>query len=161
MTHRRTATAAVVLSTLVLATAGCADDAGTATVEDAGTADASGTPDGAGTPETDDTASPSAVDPSDPVVAHAEAYAALVDHPAYVRVQSAEPEALPAFVDEVSQGKLKATSNGKVWTFSDVGGDCATTLSTDDTGGEIYETTCDGVVVDQEFDDALRAALAS
>jgi hypothetical protein len=149
MSHRRTA-AAVALSAVVLATAGCAnadDDAGTATAT--ATADAS------------DTASSSAAKPSEAVVAHAEAYAALVDHPAYVRVQSAEPELLPAFVDEVTHGKLSATSNGNMWTFTDVAGECATRLSTDDTGGEIYKTTCAGVVVDEEFEDALREALAS
>ncbi len=141
MSHRRTA-AAVALSALVLTTAGCADDSGTPAEE------------------ATDIASSSAAKPSEAVVAHAKAYAALVDHPAYVRVQTAEPETLPAFVDEVTHGKLSATSNGKVWTFTDVAGDCATTLSTDDTGGEIYETTCAGVVVDQEFKDALREALA-
>lgn len=141
MSHRRTA-AAVALFALVLTTAGCADDSDTAT-EDA-----------------TDTASSSAANPSEAVVAHAEAYAALVDHPAYVRVQTAEPETLPAFVDEVTHGKLSATSNGKVWTLTDVAGDCATTLSTDDTGGKIYETTCAGVVVDEEFKNALRQALA-
>jgi hypothetical protein len=146
MSHRRTA-AAVALSALVLATAGCADDAGTAT-EDA-------------TEDATDAASMSTANPSEAVVAHAEAYAALVDHPAYIQVQTAEPETLPAFVDEVTHGKLSATSNGKVWTFTDVAGDCATKLSTDDTGGEIYETTCAGVVVDEEFNDALREALAS
>ena len=145
MSHRRTA-AAVALSVVVLTTAGCADDAGTGT--------------GTGTEDASDTASSSAADPSEAVVAHAEAYAALVDHPVYVQVQTAEPEMLPAFVDEVSHGKLSATSNGNVWTFTDVDGDCATMLSTDDTGGEVYETTCAGVVVDDEFEDALREALA-
>jgi hypothetical protein len=143
MSDRRTA-AAVALSALVLTTAGCGDDAGTATATEGAT----------------DTASNSAAAPSRAVVAHAEAYAALVEHPAYVRVQTAEPETLPAFVDEVTHGKLRATSNGKVWTYTDVGGDCATTLSTDDTGGEVYETTCAGEVVDEEFETALRAALA-
>jgi hypothetical protein len=75
-------------------------------------------------------------------------------------VQTAEPEMLPAFVDEVSKGKLSATSNGNVWTFTDVAGACATTLSTDDTGGEIYETSCAGVARDEEFKDALEEALA-
>ena len=142
MSQRRTA-AAVALSALMLTTAGCADDAGTAT-EDA-----------------TDTAPSSAANPSEALVAHAEAYAALVDHPAYVQVQTAEPETLPAFVDEVTRGKLRATSSGKVWTFTDANGECATKLSTDDTGGEIYETTCAGVVVDEEFKDALREARAS
>jgi hypothetical protein len=143
MSNRRTA-AAVALSAVVLATAGCGDDAGTA-----GTADAT------------DTASSGAADRSDAVVAHAKAYAALVDHPVYVQVQTAEPEMLPAFVDEVTHGKLNATSNGNVWTFTDVAGDCATKLSTDKNGGEVYKTTCAGVVVDEEFQDALREALAS
>ena len=142
MSHRRTA-AALTLSALVLTTAGCADDAGTAT--EAPT----------------ETASSSAAEPNQAVVAHAEAYAALVDHPAYIEVQTAEPETLPAFVDEVTRGKLRATSNGKVWTFADVGGDCATTLSTDKNGGEFYETTCAGVVVDEEFEAALKEARAS
>ncbi len=142
MSHRRTAAA---LSALVLTTAGCAGGAG-----GAGTAREDGT----------DTASSSAADPSQAVVAHAEAYAALVDHPLYIRVQTGEPEMLPAFVDEVTHGKLSATSNGNVWTFTDVAGACATTLSTDDTGGEIYETSCAGVARDGEFKDALEEALA-
>jgi hypothetical protein len=143
MSDRRTV-AAVVLVVVALTTAGCAHDAGMATEDDA-----------------PDTASSSAANPSKAVVAHAEAYAALVEHPVYVQVQTAEPELLPAFVDEVSHGKLSATSNGNVWTFTDVAGDCATKLSTDGNGGEVYKTTCGGVVVDEEFEDALREALAS
>ena len=150
MSHRRTA-AAVALSALMLTTVGCADDPGTATADDPATA----------TEKATDTASSGAENPNEAVVAHAEAYAALVDHPAYVQVQTAEPETLPAFVDEVTHGKLTATSNGKLWTFTDVSGDCATTLSTDDTGGEIHRTTCAGAVVDEEFRDALREARAS
>jgi hypothetical protein len=142
MSHRRTA-AAVALSVLMLTMAGCADDAGTATEDPP------------------DTASSSAANPSKAVVAHAKAYAALVNHPVYVRVQTAEPEMLPAFVDEVTHGKLSVTSNGNLWTFTDVAGDCATRLNTDDKGGEIYRTTCGGVVVDEEFEAALRDALAS
>ena len=141
MSHRRTA--ALALSALVLLTAGCADDAGTAT--EAPT----------------ETASRSAAEPDQAVVAHAEAYAALVDHPAYIEVQTAEPETLPAFVDEVTHGKLNATSNGNVWTFTDVAGECATKLSTDKDGGEVFKTTCGGVAVDDEFKDALREALRS
>jgi hypothetical protein len=144
MSYPRTA-ATVALSVVVLTAAGCADDAGTATAPE----------------NAPDTASSSAAPPSEDVVAHAKAYAALVNHPVYVKVQTTEPESLPAFVDEVSRGKLSARSNGKVWTFTDVDGDCATTLSTDDTGGEIYNTTCAGVVVDEEFQDALKEALAS
>jgi hypothetical protein len=146
MSHRRTAVA-VAMCAVVLTTAGCGDDAPTGTQD---------TTDGA-----TDTASSSPVDPNEAVVAHAEAYAALVEHPAFVEVQTSEPESLPAFVDEVSGGKLKATSNGKVWTFTDVTGDCTTTLSTDRTGGEIDETTCAGVVVDEEFEVALKDALGS
>ena len=142
MSLGRTAVAAS-LCALMFTMAGCADDTSTAT--DDATA----------------TASSGAADPSEAVVAHAKAYAALVDHPAYVEVQTLEPETLPAFVDEVTRGKLRATSNGKVWTLTDVGGDCATTLSTDDTGGQIYETTCAGVVVDEEFEEALKEARAS
>jgi hypothetical protein len=76
-------------------------------------------------------------------------------------VQTAEPEVLPAFVDDVTRHKLSATSNGNLWTFTDTTGDCATTLSTDDKGGEIHKTTCAGVVVDEEFNDALEKALGS
>lgn len=143
MSNRRTA-AAVALSAVVLAMAGCGDAA-----DDAGTADDT------------DSASSSSADRTEAVVAHAKAYAALVDHPVYVRVQTAEPEMLPAFVDEVTHGKLNATSNGNVWTFIDVAGECATKLSTDRNGGEVYKTTCGGVAVDDEFKDALREALAS
>ncbi len=142
MPNRRTA-AAIALSVSALTMAGCADEADTAS-EDR-------------TP----TASTSAAGPSEAVVAHAKAYAALVDHPAFIEVQTAEPESLPAFVDEVTGGKLRATSNGKIWTFTDVGGDCATTLSTDRTGGEIYETTCGGQEVDEEFEAALEEARTS
>jgi hypothetical protein len=140
--NRRTA-AAVAFSAAVLTMAGCADDADTASEDPTATA------------------SSTAAEPDEAVVAHAEAYAALVDHPAFIEVQTAEPESLPAFVDEVTGGKLRATSNGKIWTFADVGGDCATTLSTDKTGGEIYETTCAGEVVDEEFEAALEEARAS
>jgi hypothetical protein len=139
MSYGRTASV-VALFVVALTTAGCADTAAT--------------------PEAPDPASSSAADASEAVVAHAEAYAALVEHPVYVQVQTAEPEMLPAFVDEVSHGKLSATSNGSVWTFTDAAGDCATRLSTDGNGGEVYKTTCAGVVVDEEFEDALREALA-
>jgi hypothetical protein len=145
MSNRRTA-AAVALSAVVLATAGCGD-----ATDDAGTATGDGT----------DTASSSVANLRESVVAHAKAYAALVDHPVYVQVQTAEPEMLPAFVDEVTHGKLNATSNGNVWTFTDVAGECATKLSTDRNGGEVYKTTCGGVAVDDEFKDALTEALAS
>jgi hypothetical protein len=145
MSHRRTA-AAVALSVLMLTMAGCADDAGNAAEKATG--------------GSTDTASSSAADPSKAVVAHAKSYAALVSHPVYVRVQTAEPEMVPAFVDEVTRGKLRATSNGNLWTFTDVEGDCATRLSTDAKGGEVYKTTCGGVVVDEEFQAALKDALA-
>jgi len=142
MSHRRTATAAALFA-LVLTAGGCAEDGGTAADEPA------------------DTASSSAADPSEAVVAHAEVYAALVEHPVFVEVQTTDSESLPAFVDDVTKGKLAATSNGNVWTFTDVAGSCATTLSTDKNGGEIYGTTCGGVVVDEEFEVALDDALAS
>jgi hypothetical protein len=146
MSHRRTA-AAVAFSTVVLALAGCADQASTSSEDSAEDATS--------------TASSSAVDRSAAVVAHAEAYAALVEHPAFVRVQTAEPEMVPAFVDDVTRHKLSATSNGNMWTFTDVTGPCATKLSTDGTGGEIHRTTCGGVVVDAEFEQALEKALGS
>ena len=141
MSHRRTATA-VALFGLVLTTGGCADDGGAAADKPT------------------DTASSSAADPSKAVVAHARMYAALVDHPVFVEVQTTDPESLPAFVDDVTKGGLAATSNGNVWTFTDVAGSCATTLSTDKNGGEIYGTTCGGVEVDEEFEAALEDALA-
>jgi hypothetical protein len=150
MSHRRTA-AAVAFSAVVLALAGCADDASPAP-EDA----TEGAAEGATR-----TASSDALDTSAAVVAHAKAYAALVEHPAFVRVQTAEPEMVPAFVDDVSRHKLRATSNGNMWTFTDVAGPCATKLSTDDTGGEIHGTTCGGVGVDDEFEQALEKALGS
>jgi len=150
MSHRRTATALALLA-LVLTTAGCADDGGTAGQDatDDGTSSATSR------------ATSTAADPSKAVVAHAKAYAALVDHPVFVEVQTTDPESLPAFVDDVTGGKLTATSNGNMWTFTDVGGECATKLSTDENGGVIHGTTCGGVEVDKEFAVALEEARAS
>lgn len=159
MSHRRSAAAAA-LAALVLTTGGCAEEAGTAPEDAAPAATDMASSPPASSPPASSPPPSSAPASSKAVVAHAKAYAMLVRHPAYIKVQTGQPESLPAFVDEVTRGKLSATSNGKVWTFTDVAGDCATTLSTDDTGGEIYGTTCDGAAVDEEFQDALAEALA-
>jgi hypothetical protein len=59
----------------------------------------------------------------------------------------------------VTGHRLSATSNGNMWTFTDVSGPCATKLSTDDTGGVLHGTTCGGVLVEAEFEQALAKVL--
>ena len=83
----------------------------------------------------------------------------MVSHPAYLNVQLSEPETVPALVQEVTDGRLKASSDGNVWTFADASGDCATSVSPDETGAGEPSTTCGGQNVDEAFGDALSEVL--
>jgi hypothetical protein len=153
MGHRRTA-AASALSGLLLAVSGCAGDG------DTGSDTATDTAGGTATDTASDAATDGAGEPSEVVTTHAEAYGAVVSHPAYLNVQLSEPETVPALVQEVTDGRLKASSDGNVWTFADASGDCATSVSPDETGAGDPSTTCGGENVDEAFGVALAEVLS-